>query len=78
VVLASDAAHYLENLVERSPFPIVADVAEMLRGHERVERLADSPGHIIPGHDPLVMERYARSGPAELEIVALHLPGDTV
>ena len=20
--------------------------------------LADSPGHIIPGHDPLVLERY--------------------
>jgi glyoxylase-like metal-dependent hydrolase (beta-lactamase superfamily II) len=74
IVLASDAAHYLENLVERSPFPIVADVGDMLRGHELVERLAESPAHIVPGHDPLVMTTYARSGPAELEILSLTEP----
>ncbi|MDT3680365.1 MAG: N-acyl homoserine lactonase family protein [Burkholderiaceae bacterium] len=60
VVLASDASHYLENLRARSPFPIVSDVAEMLRGYERIEALADSPDHIVPGHDPLVMQQYRR------------------
>ena len=40
IVLASDAAHYLENFTARSPFPIVADVGDMLRGHDRLEQLA--------------------------------------
>ncbi|MEY3777709.1 MAG: hypothetical protein RIR83_1761 [Pseudomonadota bacterium] len=31
IVLASDAAHYLENFLNRSPFPIVSDVGDMLR-----------------------------------------------
>ena len=74
IVLASDAAHYMENLVDRSPFPIVADVGDMLRGHELVERLAESPAHIVPGHDPLVASSYRASGPAELEIVSLTDP----
>lgn len=74
VVLASDAAHYLENLVERSPFPIVENVGDMLRAYERIERLAESPGHIVPGHDPLVMKRYAQVGPDDLEMVSLSAP----
>lgn len=72
IVLASDAAHYLENLRARSPFPIVSNVAEMLRGYERVESLADSQDHIIPGHDPLVMQRYRRLElPEDVEAVSL-------
>lgn len=71
VVLASDAAHYMENLVERSPFPIVTDVGEMLAGHDLIERLAESPEHIVPGHDPMVLQRYARTGPPELDLVSL-------
>lgn len=74
IVLASDAAHYLANLVERSPFPIVADVGDMLRGHELVERLAESTAHIVPGHDPLVMSSYARSGQEDLDLVSLTDP----
>ncbi|HPU51328.1 MAG TPA: N-acyl homoserine lactonase family protein [Burkholderiaceae bacterium] len=74
VVLASDAAHYLENFEARSPFPIVADVGDMLRGHDRLEQLAESPDHVVPGHDPIVMSRYARSGPAGLDIVSLTDP----
>jgi hypothetical protein len=36
----------------------------MLEGHATLRRLASSPQHIIPGHDPLVLKRYpaARSG----------------
>ena len=71
IVLASDASHYLENLRERSPFPIVADVAEMMRGYELIERLAESPEHIIAGHDPLTMRLYKPAGPAGLEMVSL-------
>jgi glyoxylase-like metal-dependent hydrolase (beta-lactamase superfamily II) len=59
MVLASDASHYYANMQERSPFPIVLHVGHMLDGHRRVERLADSPDHVIPGHDPEVRRRYA-------------------
>jgi glyoxylase-like metal-dependent hydrolase (beta-lactamase superfamily II) len=58
VVLASDASHFYANLEQVRPFPIVFSVADMVEGYRRLAQLADSPGHIIPGHDPLVLERY--------------------
>jgi len=35
-----------------------------MEGFRKLQRLAASPQHIIPGHDPLVMARYpvAQSG----------------
>ncbi len=54
LVLASDAAHFYENILARKPFPIVVDLQEMLEGFDTLERLASSPQLIIPGHDPLV------------------------
>lgn len=71
VVLASDAAHYWDNLRSRRPFPIVLDVADMLDGHQRIEHLADGPQHIIPGHDPAVRLRFP-TWQGEPDIVALH------
>jgi glyoxylase-like metal-dependent hydrolase (beta-lactamase superfamily II) len=71
VVLASDASHYLDNLRKRSPFPIVADVGQMMSAYELVEQLAESPDHIIAGHDPLTRQMYQASGPEGLEIVSL-------
>lgn len=58
VVLASDAAHFYENLEQRKLFPIVLDARAMLRGFERLEELAESADHVIPGHDPLVRAKY--------------------
>ncbi len=58
VVLASDASHYFANMEQRRPFPILADVGRVLDGYERLAALADSPDHIIPGHDPLVRQLY--------------------
>ena len=58
VVLASDASHFYANMEEIRPFPIVYSLADMVEGYGRLRALADSPGHIIPGHDPLVLERY--------------------
>jgi len=58
MVLASDASHFYANMDEIRPFPIVWSVADMVEGYRRLRSLADSPAHIIPGHDPLVMERY--------------------
>ncbi len=58
MVLASDASHYYANMEESRPFPIVYNVADMLEGHRLVHRLASAPQNVIPGHDPLVLERY--------------------
>ena len=30
----------------------------MLEGHRFAHRLASAPANVIPGHDPLVLERY--------------------
>ena len=59
VVLASDAAHFYENIQKPSPFPIVHNVADMIDGFAKMRDLASSEHHIIPGHDPLVRQRYA-------------------
>jgi glyoxylase-like metal-dependent hydrolase (beta-lactamase superfamily II) len=58
VVLASDAAHYYANIEQDRPFRIVSDLPQMYDAFERIRALADAPEHIIPGHDPLVLERY--------------------
>jgi hypothetical protein len=55
-------------------FPIVHDIAAMLEGHRRISAAADSPQHVVPGHDPLVMQRYPRVAGDEIGIVSLHLP----
>lgn len=58
LVLASDASHFYANMEQQRPFPIVWSVKDMVDGYGRLRELADSPAHIIPGHDPLVLERY--------------------
>ncbi|MCL4766682.1 MAG: N-acyl homoserine lactonase family protein [Hyphomicrobiaceae bacterium] len=58
VVLAADASHFYENFEQRRPFPIVVDVEATLRTYDRLESLASSRRHIVPGHDPLVLKRY--------------------
>jgi glyoxylase-like metal-dependent hydrolase (beta-lactamase superfamily II) len=63
VVLASDASHFYENMEAGSPFPIVFSVADMVEGYDKMRALAESPAHIIPGHDPLVMDRYPTPKP---------------
>lgn len=58
VVLASDATHLYENFERRKPFSITVDVAATLRSYTRLEQLATSRAHVVPGHDPLVLQRY--------------------
>ena len=64
MVLASDAAHYYANLERGLPYPIVFNVGDTLEGYRRAYALASSPDHLIPGHDPLVLERYPAPVPA--------------
>jgi glyoxylase-like metal-dependent hydrolase (beta-lactamase superfamily II) len=72
IVLASDAAHLYANMNETRPFPIVFDVGAMVEGYRRLSELADSPELIVPGHDPLVMRRYAAPG-TKLEGIVVRL-----
>ena len=59
VVLASDASHYYEHMETKRCFPTTFHLGEMVEGYGILKNLAASPRHIIPGHDPLVMARYA-------------------
>lgn len=72
VVLASDASHYYENVLDGVPFSTVENINLMLEGHQRVKALADSLEHIVPGHDPLVMQRYSAPS-ADTEGIAVRL-----
>jgi glyoxylase-like metal-dependent hydrolase (beta-lactamase superfamily II) len=62
VVIASDTAHYYENLDSRRPFTIAFHVGLM---HDAFDALlAAAPrSHIVPGHDPKVMALYPAPSP---------------
>jgi glyoxylase-like metal-dependent hydrolase (beta-lactamase superfamily II) len=63
VVLASDATHLYAHAEEGRVYPITYNVAETLAGYGVLRRLASSPAHIIPGHDPQVLRRYPAPHP---------------
>ncbi|MBV9785869.1 MAG: N-acyl homoserine lactonase family protein [Acidisphaera sp.] len=58
LVLASDASHFYENMETENPFPLICHLGDMFEAFRTVRRLASAPGLIVPGHDPLVMQRY--------------------
>jgi glyoxylase-like metal-dependent hydrolase (beta-lactamase superfamily II) len=64
VVLASDATHLYAHIEGGRVFPITYNVGEVLDGYDTIKKLAPSAKHIVPGHDPRVLERYpaARAG----------------
>jgi glyoxylase-like metal-dependent hydrolase (beta-lactamase superfamily II) len=75
VVLAADASHFYANFEQMRAYPTVYNVGDMLEGFAAVKRLASSPAHVIPGHDPLVLRRYEAPKP-ELEGIAVRLDTD--
>jgi glyoxylase-like metal-dependent hydrolase (beta-lactamase superfamily II) len=58
VLLTSDAVHLYEDYERDRPSSVVADLAAMYRAHARVRDLAAAGTTIVPGHDPLVMDRF--------------------
>ena len=75
VVLAADAAHYYENIEMRKPFFITVDVEATLRSYDKLYTLASSKAQVIPGHDPLVLQRYPALKPeTEGHVHRLDLP----
>jgi len=63
LVLAADATHLYAHIDGGRVFPIVYNVGQVLEGYETLKRLATSPHHVIPGHDPLVLARYPAAKP---------------
>jgi glyoxylase-like metal-dependent hydrolase (beta-lactamase superfamily II) len=76
VVLGSDASHFYANFEQGRPFPILDSLSDMFEGFDTMRRLASSPDHIIPGHDPLVLARYPAALAGVPDIV--RLDGDPV
>jgi glyoxylase-like metal-dependent hydrolase (beta-lactamase superfamily II) len=65
LVLASDAVHFYANLELDRPFIVVHSVPGAYEAFDRVRALAGGDDdRIVPGHDPLVLERYAPASAA--------------
>jgi hypothetical protein len=63
VVLASDATHLYAHMDSGRVFPITYNVGEVIEGYGTLKKLATSPRHVVPGHDPLVLVRYPAAKP---------------
>ena len=63
VVLAADATHLYAHIDGGRVFPITYNVQEVVEGYETLKKLATSPHHVVPGHDPLVLARYPAAKP---------------
>ncbi|MEJ0023633.1 MAG: N-acyl homoserine lactonase family protein [Alphaproteobacteria bacterium] len=72
VVVASDSSHFYENLGTERPFTRAFHVGQMLEAFDKLISVAPSLDHIVPGHDPMVMQLYPALSP-ELEDVVIRL-----
>jgi glyoxylase-like metal-dependent hydrolase (beta-lactamase superfamily II) len=61
VVLASDAAHFYENLDADRPAPLLHSMTGVYAAFDRIRELG--PAIVVPGHDPGVLERHPPAGP---------------
>lgn len=61
-VLLSDLPDTYRNFEEDLPGGIITNVAEWLRGFERVKRIAPTADRVAPQHDPALFERYPAVG----------------
>jgi glyoxylase-like metal-dependent hydrolase (beta-lactamase superfamily II) len=62
IVLASDATHLYAHIEQGRIFPVVYSVADVVASYEMIKKLAPM-SHIVPGHDPLVLEMYPAAKP---------------
>jgi glyoxylase-like metal-dependent hydrolase (beta-lactamase superfamily II) len=72
VVVASDTSHYYEHFEKGRVFTTTFHLGQTLDGYARLRQLADSEKHIVPGHDPLVMQRYPAAS-KELDGIVVRL-----
>lgn len=59
-VITSDNMYLYENLEKGAPIAQTLDAASNLQAQARIRSLASDPSLIVPGHDPLVFDRYPR------------------
>jgi glyoxylase-like metal-dependent hydrolase (beta-lactamase superfamily II) len=67
-VVASDASHYYRNFEERIPFNTLHDLPRMYAAFAKIRELASSQDLVLPGHDPLVLERLRKVGDGIVEM----------
>ncbi len=67
-VVASDASHYYRNFEQRIPFNTLHDLPGVYGAFDRIRELASAEELVIPGHDPLVLERLSRVGDGIVEL----------
>jgi glyoxylase-like metal-dependent hydrolase (beta-lactamase superfamily II) len=71
VVLASDAAHYYEEIEHDRPFALFTSLPDMFRGYEILRDLAERAGTtVIAGHDPRVRSMFDEVRPDCLDLTA--------
>ncbi|MBI1207163.1 MAG: MBL fold metallo-hydrolase [Azospirillum sp.] len=75
LVIASDASHFYANMEQGRAFPVLHSLADTLEGYDRLRALASERSNVIPGHDPLVLDRYPAPR-AELEGIVVRLDAD--
>lgn len=75
VVLASDVAHFYAHLQQRRVYTTTHNLEAVLEGYNKVEALASSKQHVVPGHDPLVFDIYPPARP-NMEGWAVRLDAD--
>lgn len=74
LVLASDAAHFYDTVIEQNPFTIIVNLPDMCAGWDRIFELGAEPGLVVPGHDPLVAELYPGHPDDEMTFVLSNGP----
>ncbi|MBE0695173.1 MAG: N-acyl homoserine lactonase family protein [Aquamicrobium sp.] len=75
VVLASDALHYYEEYERGVPFAVAFNLSDMIAAHDRIRALADSDDHVVPAHDPRIVDLYPAASPAlQGKVVRVDLP----
>ena len=67
-VVASDASHYYRNFEDRIPFNTLQDLPRMYGAFDKIRALASAPDLVLPGHDPLVLERLKKVGEGIVEM----------
>lgn len=70
VVVASDVTHFYENMMTGRPFTTSFHVGDMLEAFDTLRAHAPTPQHIVPGHDPKVLQFYPPPSPELAGIVA--------
>lgn len=75
LVVASDASHFYANMEQSRAFPIMHSLADTLEGYQRLWELASTRSNVIPGHDPIILERYPAPS-SGLEGIVVRLDAD--